>query len=115
MSGRRLESPYVGNEFANLLRFHTLLETGHVLASGFDPLAQAGVGHLLPVRKRESRIQAFESRPDFLSCGVREVTGGALPVKELSARNHLLNCGSGSGWSCAQVFPQTLSRVGNCG
>jgi len=115
MSGRRLESPYVGNEFANLLRFHTLLETGHVLASGFDPLAQAGVGHLLPVRKRESRIQAFESRPDFLSCGVREMTGGAVLVKELLSRNRLLSGGSDTGRFCSRVFPQALSRDGDSG
>ena len=97
MSGRRLESPYVGNEFANLLRFHTLLETGHVLASGLDPLGQAGVGHLLPVRKREPRIQAFQSGPDLLSCGFREVAGGAVQVKEVFARNVLLGLGGGSG------------------
>ena len=76
---------------ANLAGFDGICEAGHVLAARFDPLGEAGVGHLLSVGKGEPRIQAFESGPDLLSRGFREMTRGAMLVKEFFARNCLLS------------------------
>ena len=89
--GRYLSGLYVGNQFANLPGCDVVFEAGHVFTSDLDPPGKARVGDPLPVRKSEPPIKVFEAWSNLLSCGLRKMTRGAMLVKEIFARNGLLN------------------------